>query len=229
MPSLDELAGSMRICPLHLVEAEEDADYYEGLLSPEERQRAGRYRAARARRDFVLTRGFLRRRLGEYLDLDPRRVGFVTNDHGKPRLAESEENQGLVFSVSHSGDHAVLVFSRDRAIGVDVEQLRPRRGLVGLAQHCLSERERHVWSQSPESQALELFIRYWVCKEAFVKAVGRGIALGVSNVEVAADFTAFEAVPDGNGPPESWRLSEWGDADFRFALAYRGPELRLIS
>jgi len=226
VPAANVLAGCVHVWRLDLIHG--DAAKAERLLTQDEQERAARIGSRDARLAFVLTRAALRQRLGGYLDADPHSIRFEFNDHGKPRLSGTEENQGLVFSVSHSGPVALLAFARDLALGVDTERLRTRRGLDDLARHCLSDAELESWLMIPESGRLEAFIRYWVCKEAFVKATGRGIALGLKQVEVSKDFSGFLRLPEGWGPASDWGLEEWGDGGQRQALVHSGPKQTLL-
>src|SRR5262245_33594771 len=57
------------------------------LLSPDERQRAERFRFAKHRSRYVMARANLRRLLAERLRIAPREIELVANDYGKPRLA----------------------------------------------------------------------------------------------------------------------------------------------
>lgn len=200
---------------------------YRACLNGEEHKRAERFLVESARVAFVHTRGRLRHLLGEYLDLPPERVEFTVNDHGKPRLRDSEESQGLVFNVSHSGGYALLAFALDAALGVDIEANQARSNLDGLADMCLAPDELNRWKALPPDQQAGAFIRHWACKEAFVKAVGRGIGLGLGKVCVRPDFTGYAALPEAHGPAQDWRLHEWACGNCRAALAYRGAARRL--
>jgi 4'-phosphopantetheinyl transferase len=193
-------------------------------LSREEKVRAHRYSHAAAQRAFILTRGHLRRLLGSYLGINPEAVDLAINAHGKPRLSHTEENQGLVFNVSHSGGMAVIVFGRGMALGVDVERLHPRRDLDRLGKYCLSEAEWDDWRRLGPAHRPESFIRYWNAKEAFVKATGRGIAVGLKQVVVAEDFQGFHSVPTGFEPASDWILHTGQSADYRYAVVHEKPE-----
>lgn len=220
MEKLD--ASIIHVWTLKLDPADSQAPAYWACLNAEERARAGRFLADSARVAFVHTRGRLRHLLGDYLDRPPERVEFALNDHGKPRLRDTGENQGLVFNVSHSGGYALLAFARDAALGVDIEECRTRTNLEGLADMCLAPDELGRWQAlSPERRAAA-FIRHWACKEAFVKAVGRGLGLGLGKVCVSPDFTGYAALPEAHGPAADWRLHEWALGNCRAALAYRG-------
>ena len=193
-------------------------------LSGEERERAARFGSEKARKGYVATRSRLRRLLGAYLDSDPLAFEFAVNPHGKPRLKACGEDRGLVFNISHSGDFAVLGFAQDTALGVDIEAPRQHRNLEGLAAACLAPAELERWRGLAPERCLEEFTRFWVCKEAFVKAVGRGLALGLAKVGVSPGFRGYDALPAAYGPAAQWRLQEWAYGECRVAVAYRGGE-----
>lgn len=213
--------AAIHIWFLNLTQDNQDG-YFQTCLNPEERRRAERFIAEKARLSFIRARGRLRILLGWYLGIEPQAVSFIHNDHGKPRLADTLENQGLVFNISHSGDYAVFAFARDIALGVDIEFPKPRLDLKGLTDYCLAPEELAQWQHLPAAEQLIGFIRFWVCKEAFVKAAGRGIALGLTKVCVRGGYDGFEYIPEAYGRAQDWRLREWEHAGHRVALAYYG-------
>lgn len=196
----------------------------ETCLAPDERDRAARLRSPGGRAAFVWTRAYLRVLLGAYLGCGPLDIEFEQGSHGKPRLAGSAEDRGLVFNVSHTHGAAVLAFARDLALGVDIEAERPHRDLERLAEACLAPAELAVWQGLAPEIRLAAFTRLWVCKEAFVKATGRGLALGLAQVAVDPALDRYGAVPVEYGPAWDWRLKTWEATGYRMALAYRGPE-----
>src|SRR4051794_40832877 len=66
-------------------------------LTPDERDRAERYRAGSVREQFVVTRGLVRRILSGYLGTAPHAVPITYVGNGKPVLADSS----LHFNVTH--------------------------------------------------------------------------------------------------------------------------------
>lgn len=86
------------------------------------------------------------------------------NEHGKPYL-----EHGAHFSISHSGNIAVLAVSEDE-IGVDTEKLRPPEKAV--IRRCFTEEEAERAQASAES-----FTRLWTEKEAVLKLLGTGFSL----------------------------------------------------
>ncbi len=147
---------------------------YLPVLSPHEHERAERYRVERARTQFIVTRGVLRKLLGRYLDCDPGQIGFQYARAGKPSLENAEFN--LQFSVSHSGELAALVFARDCEVGIDIEHVRPMPEMQAIARSQFSRDECAQLFSAPEQNREKLFFRFWTRKEALAKATGVGIA-----------------------------------------------------
>jgi len=144
-------------------------------LSPDERARADRFYFERDRRSFTVVRGVLRSLLGGYLGHAPGALGFGYRAKGKPYLASPPTE--LDFNVSHSGDYALLGFTRGRALGVDVERRRDDfDDLTSLAEASFSPGELAVFRSLPPAQHVEAFFTCWSRKEAFIKATGEGVS-----------------------------------------------------
>ena len=95
---------------------------------------------------------------------------FTENPWGKPLL---EGRQTPQFSLSHAGDWAVCAVS-DCPVGVDVEL--PRCTLE-IARRQFHPREAQWLAQLPTPCQPEALNRMWTAKEAFVKALGRGLTI----------------------------------------------------
>lgn len=197
-------------------------------LDAAERARAERCSHPAARHAFRVTRLQLRWLLGRYLGAAPESIRFTRNTHGKPRLAATAEDAGLVFNVSHSGGFALLAFGRDTPLGVDIEKVRPRRALARLAHHVLSACEWECWRSAAPDAQLRQFTRYWTAKEALMKATGQGLALGPRHVTVAGDFAGFLAAPSPHGPASAWQLHDWPADGYQCALVHRSPERTIL-
>jgi 4'-phosphopantetheinyl transferase len=176
------------------------AAHLAGALSEDELLRAANFKVEDGRRRFVGTRAALRTLLGRYLDKDPAAFRFAAGPQGKPRL---DPPSLLQFNVSHSGEVAMIAVTRERDVGVDVEQIKPRTHLDGVARRVFTAREREAIDGDPA------FYRHWVAKEAFVKATGRGIA-SVKSFEVLLDAPGGARLVHVGGDPEEaarWTLA----------------------
>ena len=108
------------------------------------------------------------------------------------------------FNVAHSGALALLAFTLDREIGVDLEKTERRMKLPDTAQAVLSSTELQAWSLLPEAEQRADFFRHWTAKEAYLKAVGIGLGrdprsletatIPVQHLEAGSDYTAALAV-----------------------------------
>ena len=92
----------------------------------------------------------------------------------------------ISFSVSHSGEHALVAVVDDRApLGIDVERVRPRARLEALAARALARDELAAWRARPANERLAAFLQLWTRKEAYLKATGTGITTSMRAVPVA--------------------------------------------
>lgn len=153
------------------------------LLSIAEDARAARLVFARDHQRFVLARAALRCVLAERLGCDPANVLFDYGPYGKPRLQGSGS---LHFNLSHSQGRALIGVSH-RALGVDIEQLRPLEDFLGLAKHVHTPEEVAVLRAVPAKELTRAFFRAWVCKEAYMKALGTGFATPPTSFQVWFD------------------------------------------
>ena len=145
-------------------------------LSADEAARAATFREAQARRRFVVAHGVLRAILARYLNVAPACVRFVYGQHGKPYLAADFAASGIEFNLAHAGELAVVAVARTRAVGVDVEEVRPLPDLEAMARRYFSARETQALLALPAAQRHESFYRYWTRREAWLKARGDGLA-----------------------------------------------------
>jgi 4'-phosphopantetheinyl transferase len=183
--------------------------HLEGLLSEEERERAGGERAGRyaltAERRLLRarSRAVLRALLGRYLQTDGRELCFTSGEHGKPALAvrglvpdERAPARGrLFFNLSHSGTVALYAVSAGCEVGVDVERV-DGRGVAAqarMARRLLGdERGRALEDLAPDARRRELFDA-WTRYEAEVKCRGTGIGAGVPLGDVSPPGTLGQA------------------------------------
>ncbi len=158
---------------------------WEEILSPDEADRAQRFRFQGDRQYFTASRAVLRLLLAAYLKTTPDAVAFDYATHGKPSLSANFANANLEFNISHSGDSALLAFTRARSIGVDIERMRFERDLEGVTRRFFSQVEQRALFQLPEPVRQNAFFHCWTRKEAFVKAKGDGLSLPLAQFDVS--------------------------------------------
>jgi 4'-phosphopantetheinyl transferase len=178
------------------------------LLSIEEQERARRFRVERPRNEFVLTRGTLRSLLARYLGGAPREVRFRYAGQGKPAL---EGESGLSFNVSHTNGLALMAFVKERAIGVDVENVARETDAERLAERFFSEHERQALGCLGGDELKAAFFRCWTRKEAYIKAKGDGLSLPLDQFDVSiaeGDRDALLATRPDAAEAERWTICD---------------------
>ena len=230
MEALDFDPGTVAVWKVDLSPLGKLVEKCLAVLTDDERQRAGRFLTEQLRHRFILSRGQLRMVLARYLSVPPRSVEFELGEYGKPRLAGTPLDQGLVFNISHSNDIALFALGYDRAIGVDVEVWREPRDLEALVDRWFAQEEKAHWHSLHKAQRQACFFRIWTCKESFVKAVGKGISLGLDRCAVEFGSVArYSRVPDECGRPEQWRLEEIPmGVGISAAITIKGPRCEVI-
>ncbi len=188
------------------------------VLATSEQQRAGRYRHDRDRVRFVSARAALRQILGAYLGLTGSDVEFQYGPHGKPRLTPHPAGE-LHFNFSDSGDLGLLAVGHGRPLGVDIERLRGRRNLPGLAARMFPAAEAETVAGLTGDDQVAVFYRFWTSFEARVKARGSGIFHADVASSLEADWRVHHLLPrtdsiaavalDRSAPPARWRAYTW--------------------
>jgi 4'-phosphopantetheinyl transferase len=227
---MGSLNGEIHVCRINLDQFSDDLLLRcRSLLDDDERGRASRIRHKETQRSFVMVRSGLRVWLGRYLSIEPSAIQFVHGDKGKPRLAGTEPDHGLVFNVSHSGSCGLIALACDTALGVDVEKFRAMANLDGIAERCFSAGELAYWQTLPLEHRQQAFFALWNFKEAFVKATGEGITLGLHSCVVdLSSQPQLVSIPNGFGKPDEWRLVKIdAGAAHSAGICYRGTKRKL--
>lgn len=86
--------------------------------------------------------------------------------------------QPAFLSLSHSGDQLACAVS-DHPVGLDIERVRPRKGMDTLLQAITTEAERAAvsapWPGTEPAGQLQAFYQMWTLKEAWLKRHGGGL------------------------------------------------------
>jgi 4'-phosphopantetheinyl transferase len=137
----------------------------------------------RDRQRFTAGRAFLRFLHAQYLGTEPRRLRFSYGPNGKPALADDRSD--LRFNLAHSGPLAVCALARGAELGVDLERVRPIDDAGAVARSSFSPGEVERLESLPEAARLRAFYEAWTRKEAFLKALGDGLARPLDSFEVS--------------------------------------------
>lgn len=190
---------------VHIWKIDLDTDYgaiqdMAELLSPDERARSNRFKPEHKRNQYILTHGFLRKLLGNYLQQNPATLQFSTNSSGKPclinlvNMASLDNPYRINFNISHSRDISLIAVARNREIGIDVESLQPKNDLLQIARRYFSSEEVEWLAAKPALELNAAFYRIWTAKEAYLKAVGTGLSGGLNSFTVRSNSTGLSRI-----------------------------------
>ena len=175
--------GGLIAFPLDVDDAERAR--LSACLDGHERGRAARFRMVEHANRFSVAHARLRLLLAQLLATAPQELTFAAGEHGKPALSGGHAAAGLEFNLSHSGGRGFVGWAWHRQIGVDIEVWRPMSDEAALVRRYFSVAEIAEYELLPHSRRTQAFFDCWTRKEAYVKAVGRGLGLPLDSFDVS--------------------------------------------
>jgi 4'-phosphopantetheinyl transferase len=144
-------------------------DDLSNFLDSYEVERAKRYYKKADKNRFIICRSLLKFALALYTQSHIKDISIELLSNKKPYLPKYPD---VFFNVSHSGDYAVLAIS-DTPIGIDIESMDLNYPFQETMPSIFNEDEIQFIHASDHKA--KTFFRLWTRKEAFVKALGKGI------------------------------------------------------
>ncbi len=228
IPDLEQ--HEIHVWRIHLNPLETGISEFKNYLSAEELVRAASFHFIRDQTRFIIRRAILRKLLASYLKIDVETVRLLSAPNGKPFIGTHNERPGISFNCSHSANWALIAVAREIDLGVDIEHHRFLPDIHHMANACLSQTEIFEFLKLPEAMKIQYFFDAWTCKEAFVKAIGKGLSFPLKDIIVSnqpATLVKVENIPQATN---HWKLSpisigsdysaaivhENGEADFKY-------------
>ncbi len=201
-------------------------DYY-SLMDEPQRARNLRFSRQELRDSDVITRALQRTVLSEYADISPSEWTFSQDAAGKPYIAAPSTR--LSFNLSHTNEWVVCAVARHPFVGIDIEHCERNATIVPLAERFFSPQECRELLRLPTVEQKSRFFDYWTLKEAYMKARGEGISLGLNRFGFeleSAGKIGFYCDSELQDNPQLWhfRLSS-NQGDHRMALALKPRSL----
>lgn len=142
-------------------------------------------------------RDILRLAIGRITAASPESLRFETTSAGKPYLVG---NPSVAFSLSHSRSYSLIALSLGGEVGCDVEdRFRTGDDVDQLSPSILHKVEQQEIKRLAAPDRHDAFKRYWVRKEAALKAAGSGFLKDPRTVIVGLDLV--QARWDGHDGP----------------------------
>ncbi len=185
-------------------------DGYKNALSEKELARAPFFEFKHVRDNYIVSQGALRMLLSGYLDIPPDMLQLGRRSKGKPF---SLDDPGLFFNMSNSGKFAVIVFSRDGEVGIDLEQIRPLPDLDEMIERNFTASEIKFILKKPEERTRRFFL-FWTVKESYLKALGEGMRLPPDHLEFAIENDQIRQLSvKGVFEQEDWYFKEFSPSN----------------
>jgi len=173
-------------------------------LSSDERERSLRFHADRHQHLYVVGRGILRAILSLYVRVPPDGLLFGYGTRGKPYL---QNQAGLHFNLGHSGDHAVYAVGGDN-LGVDIELIKPLQDWRRISARFFSAGEVEELTGLDPTQQIAGFFACWTRKEAYIKAAGEGLAIGLDKFYAGANPSRADGAIEEDGVTPRWYFKD---------------------
>jgi 4'-phosphopantetheinyl transferase len=197
------------------------------LLTPDEQQKAVRFRFEKDRNHYGAARGILRSILSSYLSEDPKNLRFTYNPYGKPAL----DSDLLQFNVSHSHGMALYAVAQHYPVGIDLEYMRTDFGWQQIVEQYFSAQEFDALLQLPEGQQCKAFFDGWTRKEAYIKAKGQGLSIPLNQFDVSlspSEPAVLLRTQWDSQEAAQWALHDLNPGeDYAGAIAIHGRDLQL--
>lgn len=142
------------------------------------------------------------------------------------------------YNFSHSGRYVLCSVCTEQEeaekktrVGCDVEKVRECR--INLARHFFCESEYRCIEKEVGEKQKETFYRYWVLKESFIKAIGKGLSAGLDTFEIRLGHpSVLVRQPEDVRELFYYMESELEDGAYRVSVcstdAAFEPEIRVI-
>jgi len=189
------------------------------LLTPVERAQEAQYRLPELRAQFRVTRVLARSMLAKMAQCDARELHFEVGSHGKPHVCRPSING--TFNISHTRGAVLCATTARGHVGVDIERL-DRSVNLELADRYFAELEIRQLTALEISQRAQRFMQLWTLKEAFIKALGTGLATPLD--QFAFEFGEREPLrlhvyDQSLGPVSRWQFHQFEiEKDFLAAV-----------
>jgi 4'-phosphopantetheinyl transferase len=180
------------------------------LLDSEEQKKYHTIQSASARHSYLIAHALVRLSLSRYARIEPGEWQFRTNQFGQPRIAG---NTSLRFSLTRTNGLVACAITKIAAIGIDVESTARIKNLQGVSRHALTPRETEYISSIESPAQHQLFIGIWTLKEAFIKAIGKGLSQPLTdfwfegNLQQGIKIKLRKPIIDN---PANWRFFQFG-------------------
>jgi 4'-phosphopantetheinyl transferase len=152
-------------------------DWYKRILSDDEQNRYKSFYFERHRKPYLISHALLRTTLSRYMNIPPANWVFSYDSYGRPQIDKPRGTPELRFNLSRTQGIAVCLIASSLNAGIDIESVNNLDDPELLYRHVLSLSEIASLQGLPAHTLKKRFLIYWTLKEAYVKAIGKGLSI----------------------------------------------------
>ncbi|TCN25189.1 4'-phosphopantetheinyl transferase family protein [Mesobacillus foraminis] len=123
------------------------------------------------------------------------------NAYGKPYISLGRD---FHYNISHSGEWVLCAISHAE-IGIDIEEIRPIE-YMEIAREFFSMKENDLLKGLTGPARLECFFELWTLKEAYIKAVGKGMGISLSSFTMSKNDSGDYICELFNYKPQNYQF-----------------------
>lgn len=106
---------------------------------------------------------------------------IVYNQFGKPFITDL----GISFNISHSKEY-VICFISDCEVGCDIQYIDLEKKISGISKRFYSKNDNKLIDSFDNQKDKSIsFYRIWAGKEAYIKALGKGLSIELDSFDVS--------------------------------------------
>lgn len=154
---------------IHLPEYVHLINYLSSFLEAFEKEKALKFYKEKDKNRFIICRSLLKHALAYHTQSQINEISIERLPNKKPYVPKYPN---LFFNLSHSGDYAVLAIS-NAPIGIDIEYMDLNYAFQETLSYIFNKEEIYFIDNS--DNRIRAFYSLWTRKEAFAKALGKGI------------------------------------------------------
>ncbi|MGZ3240179.1 MAG: 4'-phosphopantetheinyl transferase family protein [Burkholderiaceae bacterium] len=180
------------------------------LLNQEEQDRYRRFHFDHDRHTYLAAHALVRITLSRYASCEPAQWRFTRGAQGKPEIEAKAGLPALRFNLSHTKGMVSCAVALNRVCGVDVERIRPMKDMVGIAETVFSDAEVSFLHSLDAANWPDSFFKLWTLKEAYIKAIGQGLAAPLKEITFDIEAPFIRASFNGEELNNTgWQFHHW--------------------
>ena len=196
-----------------------------GAVAPQPRSR--RARARRSFPDRGRSSGIHRRTcaVAEHVDLSlgvpPTAWRFLVDANGKPSIDPNVGPHQVQFNLSHTRGLVAVALASRGVIGVDVEEIDEAKANLAIAEAYFARSEVEMLQKAPPSERARCFFRLWTLKEAYIKAIGKGLSAPLNSFAFTFEPIRIAFLPGQADDASNWRFQPYQPQTVTFFRSQR--------